>query len=148
MACCLLTLATGDGVAADTPRPSTGLSVRCVVPAAVVTRVRLQMPVLPITEDDVARGFVEAPAASRLSVTTNARNGYAFDFAPRLPIFKSVRVRTNTGSGELGPDGGTLVERGRSGRDLPTEISYRFVLADGVAPGEYPWPLALVVRPL
>jgi len=29
-----------------------------------------------------------------------------------------------------------------------TQMTYRFMLAAGVVPGTYPWPLALDVRPI
>jgi hypothetical protein len=124
------------------------LAVRCAVFATAQASIDHQPGELAISASDVARGFVDVPAGSRLTVTTNSRSGFVVDFLTRVPIFKSVDVRASGASGSIGPDGGTLVERRRSGRAMKTEIAYRFALADGVRPGVYPWPLTLRVRPL
>jgi hypothetical protein len=87
-------------------------------------------------------------AGSQLRVTSNNPAGYVIDFFTRLPIFRSVQVSNGSGSADLGPDGGTIIERGQIGRNLPLALTYRFMLASSVQPGTYAWPLALSVRPL
>src|SRR5437763_373737 len=103
---------------------------------------------ITITDGDVLRGYVEVPTGSRLRITSNNPAGYFIDFFTRLPIFRSVRVSNSNGSADLGPDGGTIIERGQHGRNLPLDLSYRFMLASNATPGTYAWPLALNVRPL
>ena len=122
------------------------VAVSAYVPARVVSQVEQQAAALTITSADVAKGFVEVPAASRLRVTSNDPAGFAIDFFPRLQIFKAVRVSTRDGSALIGPDGGGIAEHRRRGRNMPFELSYRFELADHVQPGTYPWPLELFVR--
>lgn len=124
------------------------IAVSAVVPAQTVAQLLQNPSQITITAADIARGYVEVPTGTRLQVTSNNREGYAIDFFPRLPIFKSVRIITPAGSGQLGPDGGTVVERGQSGRNLRLDVSYRFDLTDQVTPGTYAWPLAMNVRPL
>ena len=77
----------------------------------------------------------------------NNPDGYAVDFFPRLPIFKSVTVSSSSSNAHIGPDGGTMIERGQHGRNMPLDLSYRFELSEKVTPGTYAWPLALNVRP-
>jgi len=101
-----------------------------------------------LPEADVARGYCDAPAASRLRVSSNSRAGYLISIFSRLPIFKSVRVDMADASAQISRDGGAIAQRGRHGKEMPTQMAYRFMLADGVGPGTYPWPLALDVRPI
>ena len=124
------------------------IAVTAVVPAQTIGQLVEQTSQITVTAQDIARGYVEAPAASQLRVTSNNPAGYIIDFFSRLPIFTSVRVSSTGGSADLGPDGGAIIERGSKGRDMPLHLSYRFNLAANVLPGTYAWPLALNVRPL
>ena len=134
-------------ISPDTDAARVGqLAVAAYVPSRVVSQVEQQPAALTITAADVARGYVDVPAASRLRVTTNDPAGFVIDFFPRLPIFTAVHVSTREGSARLGPDGGGIAEHRRRGRNLPLELSYRFDLAGNVQPGTYAWPLAISVR--
>lgn len=103
--------------------------------------------VLEVTPDDVIRGYVDVRDAARLRVTSTSRAGFRVDVHPRIPLFRAIEVRVDGLRARIGPDGGTLVAAGRSGRQVPARIDYRFELAAGVAPGRYPWPVALQVSP-
>ncbi|NDP42497.1 MAG: hypothetical protein GZ089_07245, partial [Aromatoleum sp.] len=118
-----------------------------VLPVAVL-QVEHQAPELLLTAVDIARGYVDVPAASRLAIRTSSRVGYMLDFHARLPLFTSVQVTSASGRSELGPDGGTLVARGAVGHGVATSLSYRFQLDGNIRAGSYPWPLAVSVRPL
>jgi len=124
------------------------IAVTAIVPAQTVAQIVEQPSEITITDGDVLRGYVEVPTGSRLRITSNNPAGYFIDFFTRLPIFRSVRVSNSNGSADLGPDGGTIIERGQHGRNLPLDLSYRFMLASNATPGTYAWPLALNVRPL
>jgi hypothetical protein len=124
------------------------IAVTAFVPAQTVAKLVQQRSEITITDADIARGYVEIPAASQLRVTSNNPAGYIVDFFSRLAIFTSVRISSAGGSADLGPEGGTIIERGRQGRDMPLDLSYRFNLAAQVQPGTYAWPLALNIRPL
>jgi hypothetical protein len=124
------------------------IAVTAFVPAQTVGKLVQQPSEITITDADCARGYVEIPGASQLRVTSNNPAGYVIDFFSRLPIFTSVRVSSAGSGADLGPDGGTIIERGRQGRDMPLNLSYRFNLTAQVQPGTYAWPLALNVRPL
>ncbi|HUH93750.1 MAG TPA: hypothetical protein VL742_11535 [Casimicrobiaceae bacterium] len=124
------------------------IAVSAFVPAQAVGEVVQQPVQITITDADIARGYVDVAAGSQLRVTSNNPSGYVIDFFTRLPIFRSVRVSNSSGSADLGPDGGTIIERGQVGRNLPLALTYRFQLAESVQPGTYAWPLALNIRPL
>lgn len=128
--------------------PRSQIAVSAFVPAQTIAQVVEQPAQITITDADIARGYVDLPAASQLRVTSNNPAGYVVDFFSRLPIFTSVRVSSTGGSADLGPDGGAIIERGHQGRDMPLNLSYRFNLSAQVQAGTYPWPLALGVRAL
>jgi hypothetical protein len=133
---------------ADAASVRSQIAVTAFVPAQTVAQTVTQPSQITITAADIARGYIDMPAAAQLRVTSNNPVGYVVDFFSRLPIFTSVTVSSAGGSADLGPDGGAIVERGAHGRDLPLHLSFRFNLTAQVQPGTYPWPLALNVRPL
>lgn len=122
------------------------VSVRVVANARL--RTTHQATQLRISGADVARGYVEAPAASRFSVTTNSRSGYLMEFHPVGYIFESVHIEGLGNTVQLGADGGAIIQRGPQSPDLTHELSFRFTLHAGALPGSYPWPLLLSVRTL
>ena len=145
-AICLPALALFTASPLLTQAASKSIAVSAVVTANAVMQVEYQAQQLVVTAADVARGYCDAPAASRIRVSSNSRRGYLISVFSRLPIFKSVRVDMPDASAQIDQDGGSIVQHGRHGKALLTEMTYRFMLADGVVPGTYPWPLQLEVR--
>ena len=122
------------------------IQVTATVPARAISESQAQLGALTVSAADIARGYVEVPAASRLKVSANDPAGYAIDFFPRLPIFKSVTVSSSSATARIGAEGGTMIVRGQHGMKMLLDLSYRFELGENVAPGTYAWPLALSVR--
>lgn len=102
---------------------------------------------LEVSAADVARGYVEVPGAIQLLVTNTNRRGYLLSVWPQVQVFSTVMVRNGDSQAELGADGGEILER-RWGKRLPLALDFRFMLAPGVKPGVYPWPVKLQVSPL
>ena len=117
-------------------------------PLAATMQLHHQVPAFEVTGTDVERGFVDVPQGTRFSVATTSRDGYQIDLLPRAKMFTAFTVRSDEGSAELGPDGGTLVQRSGPRRMHDAELSFRFVLADDITPGRYRFPLHILVRPL
>jgi hypothetical protein len=140
---CLLSAAAAR---ADDARASIGVG------AHVLSVARLQwlgvQPVLRVTADDLLNGYVELNEAAQLRISSNSRSGYSLEFQPLLAIFNAFTVRGLNSEMELAADGGSIVQRwqGRQSEDL--NLSFRFNLAAGAGPGDYPLPVALRVRPL
>ena len=99
-----------------------------------------------ITDKDIARGYVEAPAASRFSVVTPKGGNYFVDFHPRGDLFESVRIQGMGSPVELGADGGTVAQSGAGRLGTHNTLTYRFQLRGDVRAGVYDWPLLLAVR--
>jgi len=102
---------------------------------------------LEVSAADVARGYVEVPGATQLVVTNTNRRGYLLSVWPQVQVFSAVMVRNGDSQAELGADGGEIFER-RWGQTLALALDFRFMLAPGVKPGVYPWPVKLQVSPL
>ena len=146
-AICLSALALAAAHPLLTEAASKSIAVSAFVTANAVMQVEYQAQQLVVTADDVARGYCDAPVASRLRVSSNSRAGYLISIFNRLPIFKSVRVDMPDASAQISRDGGSIAQR-RHGKEMLTQMTYRFMLADGVGAGTYPWPLQLDVRPI
>lgn len=125
---------------------------KLAVSVSVVANARLhshhQADQLIISAADVSRGYVESPAASRFSVTTNSPAGYWVVFHPQIDLFESVHINGLAHAGQVGAEGGALVHRSAQPANGTHELSYRFVLKSGTEPGRFPWPLQLSVRAL
>jgi hypothetical protein len=116
------------------------------VTANVLPYLRLQVlkqtPVLSVTADDVARGYIDVPAATDLMAHTNDRNGFSLSFDARSTVFRKAQVTGLVNGLEIGPEGG-WVHQPFAGNQMLLRLSYRFFLAPEVAPGSYPWPLQI-----
>ena len=105
-----------------------------------------QVQAVDVTDEDVARGFVEIRGGSRIVVTTRSGGGYALDFARRGMAFSSAQVEISGRTFAVGPDGGTLAEHGAPAGRVVFALNYRFHLAPETAAGTYAWPLDIVAR--
>jgi hypothetical protein len=103
---------------------------------------------ITVTPADVARGYIDVPAASRFTVATNSRTGYLLEFHPVGNLIDSVQVGGLGAAVQFDGAGGTIVQRGPPVPDLTQELRFRFALNHEVLPGTYPWPLRLTVRAL
>lgn len=133
---------------AEAAQKSAALAVSVTVIANAKLNTAFQAAQLNISAADVARGYVDVPAASRFSVATNSRSGYLLHFHPLSELFESARVDGLTQAGHIGAEGGTIVQRSPHPLNGAHELNYRFMLRPDVAPGNYPWPLQLSVRAL
>src|SRR5450755_3801513 len=133
-AICLSALALAAAHPFVSEAASKAIAVSATVTANAVMQVEYQAQQLVVTPADVARGYCDAPAASRLRVSSNSRTGYLISIFSRLPIFKSVRVDMPDTSAQISHDGGAIAQR-HHGKEMLTQMTYRFVLADGVGAG-------------
>ncbi|HEY2865189.1 MAG TPA: hypothetical protein VGK37_16330 [Casimicrobiaceae bacterium] len=116
------------------------------VTASVLPYLRLQLlkqaPILNVTPDDVARGYIDVSAATDLMAHTNDRNGFSLSFDARSTVFRKAQVSGLVRGLEIGPEGG-WVHQPFTGHQMLMRLSYRFFLAPEVVPGNYPWPLQI-----
>jgi hypothetical protein len=125
---------------------TTTLRVTARVQSFFRMQVDYQAAVLTITPNDIARGYVEAPAASNFSVVTNTQDGFVIDFRPRNDLFNSAVITGLPQPVQIGAQGGTALYNLAHGRTTIHKLSYRFMLRPDVQPGSYGWPLEISVR--
>lgn len=126
-----------------------GISVSARVVPYARLEVLAQPTTLHVTPADAARGYVEVDGISRFSIRSNSPRGHALVVEGRSEILTGVVIRG------LGPDvalavaGGTLLRPPADPRAaIEIRPGYRFALAPGTPPGEYPWPVTLSILPL
>lgn len=122
------------------------------VSADVAPVARLELasrePDLLLTADDLDRGYIESPQPLHLTVYSNSRSGYALDVMPVSPLFSAVSVQGLDTDVRLSAGGGTVTQRWGHPQKVSLELRFSFVIAEGVQPGRYPWPVRLAARPL
>ena len=126
---------------------SATMSVSVTVRARALLSVDSQPASVTITEEDVSRGYVDVPGASRIQVRTNSPAGWLLEFQPMQGPFRSLDV-TGLGSlAQVSAAGGWLAQP-YAGKTLVTaDLGYRFILSGDAQPGIYPWPVALSAIP-
>jgi hypothetical protein len=123
------------------------MTVSATVVDTVSIRTLHQAETLVVTAQDIERGYVDVPAASRFEIRNKGPS--LFEVRPLNPFFRSVRVTGPEGSAEFGAAGGTLMQRSNgNGAAVNVSLGYRFELAAGITPGAYKWPVSLTVMPL
>lgn len=106
-----------------------------------------QSAMLIVTEADISRGYVDVPVGSSLQVKSNSREGHYLSFESSAAIFKQVRI-DGLGKTALLGAGSSVVPFALKGREVRLNLSYRFILAEKIQPGAYPWPLTVSVVPM
>jgi hypothetical protein len=124
------------------------LMVRATVAPAASIELASQPTRIAISALDLERGYAEISTPVGMHVRCNSREGYLLEVLPVSPLFTSVAIRGLGADVSLGPDGGTLAQRWQHAQSVDLALTYRFYLAPGLVPGEYPWPLRLQVRAL
>ena len=137
----VLSLAPGKARATISSK-STQIRVSATVSPYVRLDVLQQQPSLPITAEDIQRGYVDVPTGTSLRTRTNDRNGFLVNFDSRSNVFERVIVTGIGGTVEIGSAGGS-VRAAYTGPESSAQVSYRFYLAQGVQSGNYPWPLQI-----
>jgi hypothetical protein len=101
---------------------------------------------LIVTAADVARGYVDMPAASRFEISS--KRPCIFEFRPLANVLRSFRVTLPEGSAQFGAEGGTMLTKPRGTGVANVDVGYRFELAPNTTPGTYTWPVSLTVLPM
>jgi hypothetical protein len=104
---------------------------------------------LEISNADLQRGYIDVLQPTQLTVRSNSPSGFALDvLTVASPMVSSMLVEGLNAELALGADGGTVVQRWQHPQAVNLSLKFRFALAPGLMPGNYPWPLRLTVRPL
>ena len=124
-------------------------SVSVTVRAVANMEIKSAPAELAISSADLRRGFIEVAQPTQLTVRSNSPSGFALDvLTVASPMVSSMVVEGLNSDLALGAQGGTIVQRWERAQAVNLSLKFRFALAPGLLPGNYPWPLRLTVRPL
>jgi hypothetical protein len=124
-------------------------SVSVTVRAVANMQIKSAPAGLIVSGDDLQRGFIDVAQPTELTVGSNSPNGFALDvLTVAYPMVSSMVVEGLNSDLALGAEGGTIVQRWSHPQSVNLTLRFRLALAPGLAPGNYPWPLRLAVRPL
>jgi hypothetical protein len=112
-----------------------------VAPLTTLKTIR-QQSAITVTERDIARGYVDAPAASRIEIRTNNPHGCMLVVEGLNGPFRESVVRGMEREVQIGP-GPSFVPMPHARGAVTMELSYRFFLSGKAKPGTYSWPLTI-----
>jgi hypothetical protein len=144
----LALVVAGGFASAGAKEVRTELSVTATVRAVAHIDLQSTPAALEISAIDVQRGYIDVPQPTQLVVRSNSESGFALDVLTVAPIFSSMVIQGLDSDLSLGADGGSVVQRWQRPQAVNLSLKFRFSLAAGLAPGIYPWPLRMAVRPL
>lgn len=128
--------------------PAAKIAVMATVLPHTDFRVMRQAAEIVITNTDIDRGYVDASNASLIQVKNNSPSGYLLVFEGAGSGFREVHVK-GLGRNIVISSGNGWVAQPYAGKTpVVMELSYRFLLADGLQPGTYSWPLSISINPL
>lgn len=133
-------------VAADTHGGSFPVMAR-VLPVARLVAVASPAG-FTVTPDDVRRGYVNVVEPVRLQVASNSRAGFQLDVHNLAQDIPSLHLEGLGAPVDLPGEGGTVVQRWSAPSQAAVTLRFTFRLNEAIAPGSYPWPVQLGVRPL
>lgn len=124
-----------------------GVRVTATVQESASVRVLQQPARLVITQDDVRRGWLAAPAATLLALRCNMPRGVDLQVAFDTSLVAAATVTGLPQPAQLAGDGGVLRLAGPHLRETVFELRWQLRLAPGARAGTYAWPVALQVEP-
>lgn len=147
-------LAVGAVAGSTSAEAADGANAQVTVGATVLRHVGIRVLTAPrtinISETDIARGYVDAPIASKLEIRSNSPTGYMLAIESQADFARGTEVRGIGGVASLGRFGGVLnIQTGGRGMQMtPVELSFRILLSEEARPGVHPWPIQLSVLPV
>lgn len=119
------------------------IQVSATVVANVSQTLIHQRQSFSVTQENVAKGYVDLPAATVLQVRTNDLNGYMLYFEIIAGIAKEIWIMDNSRTTVLSGGVGFILQAYPGPSGEVKEISYRIFLVPDTKPGLYAWPLSI-----
>jgi hypothetical protein len=126
------------------------LSVSATVLKHASLKVLAQPSSVVVTAADIARGYVDGPAAVQVAIQNNSAGGYLLEFASQGDFMRRILVRGLAHETQLSPAGGAIAQPSTGSGVTRTTLGlgFRFLLSASAQPGTYPWPMRVSVTPL
>ncbi len=146
----------GFAFAAQTPRAATGSSSRLLITATVAKSMQVTIKSHPggftVTEQDMARGYVDVALASQFDIKTNSAEGVALEFhgAHKGGVIQQVHITGGASGFQMPASGGVMLLQGgwRPTVTRSFKLRYRLHLGPNAEPGTHDWPYAMTVTAL
>lgn len=140
--------ASGHATAAGSAE--TKLTVSATILKRATLKTLAQPSSVVVTAADIARGYVDVPAAAQVAIQNNSRGGYLLEFASQGDFMRQILVRGLTNDVQLSPAGGAVMQPSSGSGVTRTTLAlgFRFVLSESAQQGTYAWPMQLSVTPL
>lgn len=149
----LLVLAAAASMALLAPAPAQADRSQILINAAVLTHVSLsgvQMPSqVAITDEDLARGYLEIAQPVTIDVRSNTPSGLVLGFTLTAAWVTAAQVR-RAQDGVSGSTGAASLLVPKEGKGLAVQsvaLRVRLILGQSARAGTFAWPLAVVVAP-
>jgi hypothetical protein len=104
-------------------------------------------PVVVVTRADIARGYVDLPAAARLGPRTSAASVCMLVSGVGSEALSEIHVSGLGGDTVVRPQGGWACTPSAP-NSTTLELAYRFVLSSDARPGSHSWPVSLSIQGL
>ena len=150
--CVVVVVCWAVGTCAAPSGGEAGVSATMTVGATVVAYAAVESVkhdgTLILTDDDVARGYVDLERGASLTVRTNSARGYWLGFELASEVVSGLTV---SGLGEetfMRIPGASVFQPTHGFTRQTIELRIRFHVSPDATPGVYPWPLAFAVTPL
>jgi hypothetical protein len=122
-------------------------SVQLSVSATVLKKAWVRMTPPPaafeVTEEDIARGYIDAPQATIVNLRSNSDDGFVFHFQIDAGVVSAVSVVGLQQPVTIGPAGATAILPGRFKTEQQVALRWRLRLAPQVPAGTKSWPVQM-----
>jgi hypothetical protein len=122
------------------------------VSATVLKRATLTVlskpSLLTVSNEDIARGYVDATASTTLALKTNSGAGLLLEFVNHAEFVQAIRVRGLGPELQMSATGGFVRRIARPVASELLDLHFRFELSEAAREGVYAWPVHVAVQPL
>ena len=146
----------GFAFAAQTAKAAAGGSSRLLITATVAKSLQVVIKSQPagftLTEQDIARGYVDIAQASLLDIKTNSAEGVALEFhgVHHGGVIQHVQITGGASGFQMSASGGVMLLQGgwRPTVTRSFNLRYRWYLGPNAQPGTHDWPFSIVASAL
>ncbi len=131
---------------------SSRLLITATVPRGVQLTIKSHPAGFTVSEQDIARGYVDVAQASVFDIKTNSAEGVALEFhgVHNGGVIQSVQIVGGASGFQMPASGGVMLIQGGW---RPTEVRsfnlrYRLYLGPSAQPGAHDWPYSMTVTAL
>lgn len=141
---------------AQTAKAAGGGSSRLLITATVAKTIQVTIKSHPagftVTEQDIARGYLDVAQQTLFEVKTNSPDGIALEFhgVHNGGVIQTVQITGGAGGFQMPASGGIMLIQGSWHPTAKRSFSlqYRLVLGPNAQPGTHAWPFTMGVSAL